>query len=74
MIKSSENLHFFIAVSLAVRYLSLGCDKYFAVGIWIEHMSGIRLVRNKKETSVVDHRSFFITHCVYSYIMILFTQ
>lgn len=63
----------FITRSLASRYLSLGCDNYFAVWIWIELMSGTRLVRNKKETSVVDHRSFF-THCVYSYIMILFTQ
>ncbi|WP_143484058.1 hypothetical protein [Pseudobutyrivibrio ruminis] len=43
MIKSSANLHFFIAASLSARYLSLGCDNYFAVRIWIELMSGIRL-------------------------------
>ena len=45
-IEFGENLHFFIAASLSARYLSLSCDNYFAVRIWIELMSGIRFRRN----------------------------
>lgn len=45
-IEFSENLLFFIAASLSARYLSLGCDNYFAVRIWIELVSGMRLEGN----------------------------
>ena len=60
MIKSSENLLFFIAVSLAAHYFSLGCDNYFALRIWIELMSGIRL-----EVCIEGFRQMVEVYCIF---------
>ena len=48
VIKSSENLHFFIATSLSSSHFRWGCDKYLAMGARIDHMSEMRLEIQKK--------------------------